>query len=145
MIRFEYDVSFCSIEMMNCCHGGCDNCDFSHIFDEKNAARVKWVPCYEYRKLIDGRDHTSLWTNVLECENNHNTINFDVFKKNVLSLRSQMSMGVPPSFSTTDNLNESTIAAFWEEIIHHKGDNEDIGSFQQHISKEEVNSNFSLL
>ena len=59
-------------------------------------------------------------------------------KKNVLSLRSQMCMGVQPSFSTTDNLDESTLEAFWEELIHHKGDNEDIGSFKQQISKLEV-------
>lgn len=26
-------------EMMNCCHGGCDNCDYSHVFDYMSSAR----------------------------------------------------------------------------------------------------------
>jgi hypothetical protein len=38
-----------SPEMMNCCHGGCDNCAYSHVFDFMSAARAKWVPLYAYR------------------------------------------------------------------------------------------------
>ena len=45
--------------MMNCCHGGCDNCAYSHIFDNLSAGRPKWVPLYASRQLIDGRTHTS--------------------------------------------------------------------------------------
>jgi hypothetical protein len=44
-------------EMKDCCHGGCDNCDYSRIFDEMNAGKAKWVACYLERELIDGRCH----------------------------------------------------------------------------------------
>ena len=33
-------------EMKDCCHGGCDNCDYSRVFDEMNAGKAKWVACY---------------------------------------------------------------------------------------------------
>ena len=32
--------------MKDCCHGGCDNCDYSRVFDEMNAGKAKWVACY---------------------------------------------------------------------------------------------------
>ena len=51
-----------SPEMMNCCHGGCDNCAYSHIFDSMTSGRAKWVACYPYRRLIDGREHCSPWS-----------------------------------------------------------------------------------
>ena len=51
-----------SPEMMNCCHGGCDNCNYSHIFDNMTSGRPKWVPVYVNRNLIDGRDHMSPWS-----------------------------------------------------------------------------------
>jgi hypothetical protein len=43
--------------MKDCCHGGCDNCDYSRIFDEMNAGKSKWVACYVEREHIDGRRH----------------------------------------------------------------------------------------
>jgi len=36
-------------EMKDCCHGGCDNCDYSRVFDEMNAGKAKWVACYVER------------------------------------------------------------------------------------------------
>lgn len=51
-----------SPEMMNCCHGGCDNCAYSHIFDSMTSGRAKWVACYPYRRLIDGREHCPPWS-----------------------------------------------------------------------------------
>lgn len=44
-------------EMANCCHGGCDNCAFSHIFDQLESGKPKWLPLYSQRTLIDGRNH----------------------------------------------------------------------------------------
>ena len=44
-------------EMKDCCHGGCDNCDYSRIFDEMNAGKPKWVACYLEREHSDGRRH----------------------------------------------------------------------------------------
>ncbi|KAJ8600052.1 hypothetical protein CTAYLR_001830 [Chrysophaeum taylorii] len=53
-------------DMKNCCHGGCDNCDFSRVFDEMNAGRPKWVACYAERELIDGRRHEAPWKQMFE-------------------------------------------------------------------------------
>ena len=50
------------------CSGGCDNCDFSHIFDNLSAGRAKWVAVYPYRQLIDGRDHLSPWAKVFQID-----------------------------------------------------------------------------
>merc|ERR1719261_1999267 len=44
-------------EMKDCCHGGCDNCDYSRIFDEMNAGKAKWVSCYLTQEHSDGRRH----------------------------------------------------------------------------------------
>ncbi len=46
-------------EMKDCCHGGCDNCDYSRVFDEMNAGKAKWVACYVEREHSDGRRHES--------------------------------------------------------------------------------------
>ena len=71
-------------EMMNCCHSGmlthtrdlthsliltqgCDNCDYARIFDNLTSGKPKWIPLYAYRKLIDGRDHLPLWTQLFEA------------------------------------------------------------------------------
>merc|ERR1719231_144343 len=55
-------------DMKDCCHGGCDNCDFSRIFDEMNAGRPKWVLCYDYCELIDGRNVAPGWAAMFEGE-----------------------------------------------------------------------------
>lgn len=48
-------------EMRDCCHGGCDNCDYSRIFDQMRAGKPKWVAGYAERELIDGRRHVPRW------------------------------------------------------------------------------------
>ena len=77
-------------EMVNCCHGGCDNCDYSHVFDQMNAGRAKWVPSYTYRQLIDGREHSSPWSKVFE---NENEVNKKDFTSRLINLPYQMNMG----------------------------------------------------
>lgn len=62
--------------MMNCCHGGCDNCAYSHVFDNLSAGRPKWVPVYATRQLIDGRSHTSPWGRLFR-DDPHSTEPFD--------------------------------------------------------------------
>lgn len=57
-----------SPEMMQCCHGGCDNCNFSRIFDEMSSGRPKWVALYPYRKHADGRDHMAPWSQIFVDE-----------------------------------------------------------------------------
>ena len=76
--------------MVNCCHGGCDNCDYSHVFDQMNAGRAKWVPSYTYRQLIDGREHTSTWSKIFE---NGEEVKREDFTKRLIDLPFQMNMG----------------------------------------------------
>lgn len=73
------DVPFAGTpELRNCCHvmlvsssvvssasqGGCDNCDFSRVFDEMNSGRPKWICLYTEREFIDGRRHEPTWAGV---------------------------------------------------------------------------------
>ena len=51
--------------MVNCCHGGCDNCEFSQSFDELKAGRPKWVPNYTFLEHLDGRSHAPAWVEAL--------------------------------------------------------------------------------
>ena len=76
--------------MANCCHGGCDNCEYSHVFDQMNAGRAKWVPSYTYRQLIDGREHSSLWLKIFE---NENEVSKEMFTSRLINLPYQMNMG----------------------------------------------------
>lgn len=77
-------------EMANCCHGGCDNCEYSHVFDQMNAGRAKWVPSYTYRQLIDGREHSSPWLKVFK---NELEVTRDEFITRLIDLPYQMNMG----------------------------------------------------
>mmetsp|Transcript_47402 Transcript_47402/g.107441 ORF Transcript_47402/g.107441 Transcript_47402/m.107441 type:complete len:217 (+) Transcript_47402:72-722(+) len=54
-----------TVEMMNCCHGGCDNCDFARVFDELRAGRAKWIANYVYIEHIDGRSHAPPWVEAI--------------------------------------------------------------------------------
>ena len=48
--------------MINCCHSGCDNCEYRFRFDEMASGRAKWVPLYADRKHVDGRSHLAPWS-----------------------------------------------------------------------------------
>lgn len=88
-------------EMRNCCHGGCDNCDYSRVFDEMNAGKPKWVPCYPYRQLIDGRDHTAPWAELFD----DGPLTAETFtdRLNLLTFRSSMGYSaVKPDDSKVD-------------------------------------------
>jgi hypothetical protein len=54
-----------TVEMMNCCHGGCDNCDFARVFDEYRAAKAKWVAHYNFLEHPDGRTHRPPWASAI--------------------------------------------------------------------------------
>ena len=62
-VRFSDDYLLLDVEgagtpeMANCCHGGCDNCAFSHIFDQLESGKPKWLATYSDRTLVDGRNH----------------------------------------------------------------------------------------
>lgn len=44
-----------------CCHSGCDNCEWRYDFDIMRAARPKWLVTYAERKF-DSDAHTAKWT-----------------------------------------------------------------------------------
>ena len=103
-------------EMMNCCHGGCDNCDFSHIFDNLSAGRPKWIPTYSYRKLIDGRDHHSAWASIFDNEDS--VIDETTFVNRIRKLPYQMNMGPPSSVPSDEEPTDETLHALWSKLIH---------------------------
>mmetsp|Transcript_14295 Transcript_14295/g.28529 ORF Transcript_14295/g.28529 Transcript_14295/m.28529 type:complete len:143 (-) Transcript_14295:110-538(-) len=50
-----------------CCYSGCSDCEFrlpdgGYIMSEMNAARPKWIPCYEQRSQDGGKEHSSKWS-----------------------------------------------------------------------------------
>jgi len=103
-----------TIEMMNCCHGGCDNCDFSRIFDEMKSGRAKWVPTYSYRKHIDGREHTTLWSTSL-FQSDDEKISSEDFAERILEIPSKMTMG-PPSGITNEELEKESAQLFFSYL-----------------------------
>jgi hypothetical protein len=98
--------------MMNCCHGGCNNCDFSRIFDEMNAGRAKWIALYRTRELIDGRSHDALFDTIFA---ESDPITYDEFQTKLSNLPGKMCMGTPP-FSNSDDLNEQVVFNFWSKV-----------------------------
>lgn len=43
-----------------CCHSGCDNCEWRYDFDVMRAARPKWLVTYQERKF-DSDAHRAKW------------------------------------------------------------------------------------
>ena len=78
-----------------------------------NAARAKWVACYTYRELIDGRAHTAPLASIFEGEE---SLTLDQLYAKVGTMPSKMCMGTP-SFGLTDELNQSLIDTFWNKIV----------------------------
>ena len=109
-------------EMMNCCHGGCDNCDFSHVFDNLTAGRPKWVPLYAYRKLIDGRDHTSPWAGIFTdgtdggvVDGGH-SVDEATFIARVQALPYRMTMGPGESVPADEVPDEEALRDLWRRM-----------------------------
>jgi hypothetical protein len=122
-------------EMMNCCHGGCDNCDFSHVFDNLSAGKPKWVPVYANRQLIDGRSHMAPWsmlfyegemdfTNFYEdiIATSSATISKDVFIDRMKKLPSRACLGPPSSVPADELPSDETLEEFWKVIQNSVGD-----------------------
>lgn len=104
-------------EMMQCCHGGCDNCDFSRIFDEMKSGRPKWIPTYSFREHIDGRKHVPSWTSDLFDSNDENEfLTNDVFVERLCALSSKMCMG-PSSAAAKTPLDEDSAHYFYNLLI----------------------------
>ena len=101
-------------EMMNCCHGGCDNCDFSHVFDNLTAGRPKWVPLYAYRKLVDGRDHTSPWAEIFTSGGG---VDEAMFVARVQALPYRMTMGPGESVPADEVPDEEALRGLWQKMV----------------------------
>ena len=101
-------------EMRNCCHGGCDNCDFSRIFDEMNAGKPKWVACYPFRRLVDGREHLPAWAPLFEADA---TISASDFADRVNDLDFRPAMG-PRGAVPDEPVPTEAAVAFFEAIAH---------------------------
>lgn len=101
-------------EMMNCCHGGCDNCAYSHIFDFMSSARAKWIPLYIHRRLIDGREHTAPWAPLFSPDNE--TITKAQFSSRLQTLPLQLTMGPPQSVPADEDIDPLVIDKLWEAL-----------------------------
>lgn len=120
--------------MMNCCHGGCDNCAYSHIFDNLSSGRPKWIPLYSYRKLIDGRSHLAPWASIFhlteDCFTSTDTtstdtlrigveVNKEEFAQRLQALPSRMVMGPSISVPTDEGLSDEAVEALWSMLCSH--------------------------
>lgn len=113
------DVPFAGTpEMKNCCHGGCDNCDFSRIFDEMNSGRPKWIPLYTERELIDGRRHESSWGKMFA--ESDEILPRQAFFERLSSLEYRPALGPRVSVKADDPLDEETVRLFYDMLL---GDN----------------------
>lgn len=48
-----------------CCHSGCDNCEWRYDFDVMRAARPKWLVTYQER-AFDAATHRAKWVSVVD-------------------------------------------------------------------------------
>mmetsp|Transcript_1644 Transcript_1644/g.2510 ORF Transcript_1644/g.2510 Transcript_1644/m.2510 type:complete len:192 (+) Transcript_1644:53-628(+) len=100
-------------EMRNCCHSGCDNCLYSRVFDEMNAAKPKWIALYTTREFIDGRDHTAPWTRIFEEDEE---LSVDKFVDRVKMLPFRLPMGPKFKISADDLLDEAACRQLFELV-----------------------------
>lgn len=108
--------------LINCCHSGCDNCDFARIFDIMTSARSKWIPLYHYREFVDGRSHEPSWVGIFKdpqsstgCTNTLSSISEQEFIQRVQQLQCQMSLG-PPSIADAIP-SEISLSQLWNAIL----------------------------
>ena len=107
-------------EMANCCHGGCDNCDFSHSFDNLSAGRAKWVPSYSTRTLIDGRSEKAPWANIFDSPENaeqQESISKATFTERLRDLPYAMTMGPGTSVPADEVPVDAALEAFWDILL----------------------------
>ena len=98
--------------MMNCCHGGCDNCDFSRVFDEMSSGRVKWVALYPFRKHPDGREHIPPWRSMFSDDEERLEKQQFLDRLSALPCAS-VAMGPPSSVSPDEPPSQEACEALW--------------------------------
>lgn len=118
--------------MINCCHGGCDNCDFSHVFDEMTSGRPKWVALYSYRRHQDGRDHIAPWSRLFSSDGGRIGENEFIERFPTLPCVG-FSMGPSTAVSPSDPPSRDALLQLWNVIIQNGG-----GADKTTISAEEM-------
>lgn len=125
--------------MINCCHSGCDNCEFRFRFDEMSAGRAKWVPLYADRKHIDGRYHVAPWAAIFFDNNSEfekakeevsaeapflltdrgdaMSITMDRFVSKMRAMVPVLSLG-PPSGICTSPPSTEFLHLFWKKLVN---------------------------
>jgi hypothetical protein len=123
--------------MAQCCHSGCDSCEFRFLFDEMTAGRAKWVALYSDMKHIDGRWHVAPWARVffdsiedfekakdevreegpylLTERGDDMAITMQTFISRIQEIPNQLTMG-PPSSGTDEMPNTAFLEMFWAQI-----------------------------
>ena len=107
-----------TVEMMNCCHGGCDNCDFARIFDEQRAAKPKWVAHYGFWKHPDGRSHRPPWATAIFGEGSSEKVNLDQFVERLQSMPYTMTMGPMKSVPTDEPPSKEAATEFFQLLAN---------------------------
>ena len=111
-----------TVEMMNCCHGGCDNCDFARVFDEHRAAKAKWVAHYNFLEHPDGRTHRPPWADAIfggDASDGADAaaVTADVFVDRLTTMPYGMTMGPMKSVPADEaDLPPAAAAAFFEVL-----------------------------
>jgi hypothetical protein len=131
--------------------GGCDNCDFSHVFDCLTAGRVKWVALYPFRKLIDGREHTAPWSTIfVDGTGISRRVDKSTFISKVKTLPYALSMGPSVSVAADEAPGDDSLGALWdklmETLVDHHTDSQDTRTDRDKnsLSAEEVSLAGSL-
>jgi hypothetical protein len=107
-------------EVANCCHGGCDNCKVSHVFDQLSAARGKWVPTYSTRTLIDGRSEKAPWAKMFDSiadPTEEISLDKEEFTLLLQNLPCIATMGPGTSVPADETPLPEAVEAFWDILI----------------------------
>jgi len=103
-------------EMANCCHGGCDNCNYSHIFDSLSSGRPKWIALYTTREFADGRSHISMWSEIFK---NDEYLNEESFISQLSSLPYKLCLGPSITINANDDGPSSdALKLLWNRILN---------------------------
>jgi len=115
--------------MINCCHGGCDNCDFSQSFDEMKAGRPKWVPNYLFLAHIDGRSHTPAWVETIFNGASGSVTEAD-FVERVRGLEYKACLGPMKSVQADDPPSEEACRALFHAMNGSDGESSELTAEQ---------------
>lgn len=110
--------------MKDCCHGGCDNCEFARVFDELRSGRPKWIALYDYREHIDGRSHKPSWVD--HIFQGDDDIHRDSFSERFESIPYAACLGPPKSVPSTEPLSAETVVALQDALFQLEGEKIDV-------------------